>query len=284
MKKLISLFAAVSCIVSANAQATTLDNADNDKGVKTQVSQGDAVKETAMFRLPKKAHISLEGGKATMRLGDDDHNVAELPLKNGAKMHIALEDYDAEAQSHLTATVSSAGYSTLYSAFQLTVPSGVDVYAPEYVQSSNVLRFENKLAAGTVLPAGTGLLLKNAGTYNFAYSEAQPADVTSALTGSVVSAPVEDFAGTIYSLAKEDGVVAFYKYSQSTTVGGKAFLVLPAAQAKKVTFDFGNSTTSVNEMESAEPTDATTYNLSGQQVMGSYRGIIIQNGKKKIRR
>lgn len=260
--------------------------ADGDVGVKAMVREGTTVRESAQFRLSKTPRISFDSdGKVVMKLGDSNTNVAELPMKNGAELHVTMQDYD-ESQNKLTATVSSAGYSTLYSAFQLTVPSGVEVYAPEYDAEKNVLKMNNdaKVAEGTVLPAGTGIVLKNQGGYDFTYSDAEPTQVYSALSGSVASAPVTDFDGTLYSLAKENGTVAFYKYAQPMTVAGKAFLVLPnGQQAKQVAFMFDNITTNVDFVPSAEPANTPVYNLAGQQVSGSYRGIIIQNGKK-IRR
>lgn len=257
--------------------------ADDDVGVKATVREGTTVRESAQFRLSKSPRISFDSdGKVVIKLGDSNTNVAELPMKNGAELHITMQSYD-ESQNKLAATVSAANYSTLYSAFQLTVPSGVEVYAPEYDAEKNVLKINNetKIDAGTVLPAGTGIVLKNQGNYEFEYSDDTPTDIRSALTGSVVSAPVDDFNGTIYSLAKENEVVAFYHYVEPMTVAGKAFLVLTnSQQAKKVTFAFDDTSTNIDVAPNAEPINGPAYNLVGQQVGNNYRGIIIQNGKK----
>lgn len=260
--------------------------ADGDVGVKATVREGTTVRESAQFHLSKTPRISFDSdGKVVMKLGDNDTNVAELPMKNGAELHVTMQDYD-ESQNKINATVSAADYSTLYSAFQLTVPSGVEVYAPEYDAEKNVLKMnsDTKVAEGTVLPAGTGIVLKNQGEYEFTYSDATPAQVNSALTGSVVSAPVTDFDGTIYSLAKENGAVAFYKYAQPMTVAGKAFLVLPnGQQAKQVIFAFDDTVTKIDIVPSTEHANTPIYNIAGQHVGNNYRGIIIKNGKK-IRR
>lgn len=277
-RKLFPLLLAVLCPMLAYA--------DGEAGVKASVRDGATVKETAMFKMSKTVRVSFDNeGNLVMKVGDNDANVAKLPLTNGAEMRITMEDYDEE-QNKLPVTVSAANYGTLYSAFQLTVPSGVDVYAPVYDEEKGVLKMNNdtRVAVGAVLPAGTGVILKNQGDYEFAYSDEDPADVSSALTGSVVSAPVSDFNGTIYSLAKENGVVAFYRYAEPMTVGGKAFLVLPTTQqAKKITFAFDNTVTNIEESLVPEVVNTPTYNLAGQMVGNGYRGIIIQNGKK-IRR
>lgn len=260
-------------------------HADGDVGVKAEVREGSTVKEAAMFQVSKNPTFKVVDGKLVMTVGDNDANVAELPLKNGAEMHVTVAAYD-ESQNKKAVAVSSAGYSTLYSAFQVTVPSGVEVYAPAYDAERNVLKMnsETLVAEGTVLPAGTGVVLKNQGIYDFAYSDAEPTAVTSALTGSVVAAPVTDYDGTIYSLAKEDNVVAFYRYTPSATVGGKAFLVLnKSLQTKRVTFAFDEITNIDNNERGQNVVDGPIYNLSGQKVGGSYRGIVIQNGQK-IRR
>lgn len=256
---------------------------EGDVGVKATVREGTTVRESAQFLLSKTPRISFDSdGKVVMKLGNSDTNVAELPMKNGAELRITMQNYD-ESQNNLTATVSSAGYSTLYSAFQLTVPSDVEVYAPEYDAETNVLKMNNdtKVAEGTVLPAGTGIVLKKQGEYDFTYSDAEPTYVNSALTGSVVSAPVTDFDGSIYFLAEENGTVAFYKYDQPMTVAGRAFLVLPdTQQAEQVALVSDDIATSIDVTLSAGPANTSAYNLAGQQVGNNYRGIIIQNGKK----
>lgn len=260
-------------------------HADGDVGVKAEVREGSTVKEAAMFQVSKNPTFKVVDGKLVMTVGDNDANVAELPLKNGAEMHVTVAAYD-ESQNKKAVAVSSAGYSTLYSAFQVTVPSGVEVYAPAYDAERNVLKMnsETLVAEGTVLPAGTGVVLKNQGIYDFAYSDAEPTAVTSALTGSVVAAPVTDYDGTIYSLAKENNVVAFYRYTPSTTVAGKAFLVLDKSQqTKQITFAFDDAADVHNIVVDETGANGPAYNLAGQQVGSGYRGIIIQNGKK-IRR
>lgn len=259
--------------------------ADGEQGVKASVYEGTIVKETAMFKLSKPLHVTFDSdGKLVMTLGDSNKTVAELPMKNGAEMHITMQDY-VESKNRQTVTVSAANYSTLYSAFQLKVPSDVEVYAPQYDDEKKVLKMNNdtRIAEGAILPAGTGVILKNQGTYDFKYSDEEPVFINSALIGSVVSAPLTDFNGIVYSLAKEDGVVAFYRYAQPMTIGGKAFLLLPASQwAKQVIFAFDDIPTSLDETEYI-PINTPAYNLAGQQVGNDYRGIIIQNGKK-IRR
>lgn len=257
--------------------------ADGDVGIKATVCEGTTVRESAQFRLSKTPRISFDSdGKLVMKLGDSNTNVAELPMKNGAELHVTMQDYD-ESQNKFTANVSSAGYSTLYSAFQLTIPSDVEAYAPEYNAEKNVLKLndDTKVAEGIILPAGTGIVLKNQGEYDFIYSDTEPAQVKSSLTGSVVSAPVTDFNGTIYSLAKEDDVVAFYKYAQSMTVAGKAFLVLTnGQQSKKVIFAYDDIVNDIDVISNDEFSNGPIYNLVGQIVGKSYRGIIIHNGKK----
>lgn len=256
--------------------------ADGDVGVKATVREGTTVRESAQFQLSKTPRISFDSdGKVVMKLGDNNTNVAELPIKNGAELHVTMQDYD-ESQNKLNATVSAAGYSTLYSAFQLTVPSDVEVYAPEYDAEKNELKMygDARLAEGTILPPATGVVLKNQGEYEFYYSDAEPADVSSSLTGSVVSAPITDFDVTVYSLSKEGNTVAFSKYEQPTTVAGKAYLALNDSTIGQVTLMFDDIATNISESLSCVTGNTPSYNLAGQQVGGSYHGIIIQNGKK----
>lgn len=256
--------------------------ADGDVGVKVTVREGTTVRESAQFRLSKTPRISFDSdGKIVMKLGDSNTNVAEMPMKNGAELHVTMQDYD-ESQNKLAVSVPADDYGTLYSAFQLTLPSGVEVYAPLYDAEKNILKMygDARLVEGTVLPAATGIVLKNQGTYEFEYSDSEPSNVSSSLTGSVVSALITDFDGTIYSLAKDGKTVAFSKYEQPTTVAGKAYLVLNNSTTDQVTLMFEDITTNISESLSGVTGNTPSYNLAGQQVGGSYHGIIIQNGKK----
>ena len=44
------------------------------------------------------------------------------------------------------------------------------------------------------------------------------------------------------------------------------------------------ATTGITSVDAGNDADAPAYNLSGQRVDSSYRGVVIQNGKKTLRK
>ena len=91
--------------------------------------------------------------------------------------------------------------------------------------------------------------------------------------------------GKIYVLAKKDSKgLGFYKLADNEVVPkGKAYLELDASNARDF-FGFDDETTtsisSVTEVEQTTP----VYNMAGQRVSSSFSGLVIQNGRKYIRK
>lgn len=50
----------------------------------------------------------------------------------------------------------------------------------------------------------------------------------------------------------------------------------------EISFSNRYSTTSISDIQSSETTEAPAYDLTGRKVNGSYRGIVIKNGKKMM--
>ncbi|MBQ2498344.1 MAG: hypothetical protein II509_06860, partial [Prevotella sp.] len=57
------------------------------------------------------------------------------------------------------------------------------------------------------------------------------------------------------------------------------------AKSEEFTVTQGNPVSGINEVTNEQAvTNNATFNLSGQQVGGNYRGIVIKNGKKVVRK
>ena len=88
--------------------------------------------------------------------------------------------------------------------------------------------------------------------------------------------------GTLYGLAKKDGVVGFYKISTSSEVPAWAiYLQIPAASGREF-IGFGDDATTINAVESLK-NSGIIYNLAGQQVKNAQKGIFVIDGKKVIK-
>ena len=104
------------------------------------------------------------------------------------------------------------------------------------------------------------------------------------LLKGAASGPV-DANGKIYVLANGKHGVGFYKLANNEQVPkGKAYLELDDASSARDFIGFDDETTtsisSVTEVEQTTP----VYNMAGQRVSGSFSGLVIQNGRKYIRK
>lgn len=180
--------------------------------------------------------------------------------------------------------VSDVHYATFYAGHNVIVPEGVEVYAPTLSQDKSTLLMGEPLATGTILPAKTGVIVKaNEASYTFVATNEEADDVTSCLSGSIVSEPVTNFDGQIYSLAREDGETGFFRYTGSTTAAGKAFLVLPnSSPVRCLTFNHDEPTTGVSGQQTTDRRRQSIYNIIGQRVGDGAKGFLIKNGKKYI--
>ena len=136
------------------------------------------------------------------------------------------------------------------------------------------------------VPASTGLLLNgDEGTYDVPVIDSAPALVSE--TATVISA--EDAAtGKYYAFGRIGENVGFVKMAATgyTVSAGKSYLLLTAALAAKG-FDFidlpGSETDGINKVNTLVET-GVRYNLAGQRVGNDYKGIVVVNGKKYLRK
>lgn len=169
------------------------------------------------------------------------------------------------------ATVTAAGWATWVAPVNVTVPSGVEAYA---VSLSGTHTELNALEA---IPAGTPVLLKNEGTFEFPVATETPAAVTTALLVSEGVAVANAFV-----LAKKDGVVGFYRWIGSDPIPeGKVYLIYTGSGAPDF-IGFGDAT-GIETLNVENGTlNGEVYNLAGQRVAQPVKGLYIVNGKKVI--
>ena len=185
-------------------------------------------------------------------------------------------------------TITEAGWATACVPFKATV-SGATAY--------KVSVADGKLTktALTVIPAETGVLLKGeAGTVTFTESAEDADDVTDNMMVGTVAAGGANFeeAGYKYYILSNpsNGIGFYWDYTNYNGLEGakahcdqyKAILkVAESAGAKS--FSLEDEATGIESVQSAElGVQNGMYNLNGVRVNGSYKGIVINNGKKFI--
>lgn len=182
-----------------------------------------------------------------------------------------------------TATITSAGYATYVTKnnVDFSQTEGLTAYKAKYDATAQTIT----LTKITEAPAKTAVVLKGAaGDYTINVATTEPTEVADNDLQYSDEATTAD--GTQWILAKQGSSVGFAKATSGTSIAaGKAYLVIPATATAKSFIGFGDgSTTGINSIsvDKAQTSDSAIYNLAGQRVSNSYKGIIIQNGHKFI--
>lgn len=201
----------------------------------------------------------------------------------------------AAAPTSVSVTIGETGYATLYySKLALTVPEGVKGYTCSLADGS--FKMEEVFTKGKIIPAGTGVLLHGKPNTTYTFNVSSEAGTSGAdnnwLKGSDEEAMTE--GGERYYMLSLDannteGSVGFYwgvANGEAFKNGAhKAYLcVKDNATGAKTCYRFDGQTTAIDGTRADKPTaaDGTVYNLAGQRVDRSYKGVVIKNGKKYI--
>lgn len=234
-----------------------------------------------------------------------DPDVRVYPLDNASSVTftsagqlffvLAIDVADGTAKSDVTLSIDNDGYATLYySDRALTVPANAKAYTYKIAQnaSGDVLNLSKTYEAGSVIPAGTAVLVNAAeGDYTFTVAATDGvADADNVLKGSDEAATTE--GGTMYYMfssgskglgfywgaangaAFQNGAhKAYIAYTPSSSSSAKSFLAI----GKGATTGIGSVIAADNGSD-----DAVLYNLSGQRVGKGYKGIVVRNGSKFV--
>jgi len=198
-------------------------------------------------------------------------------------------DYIALAKTGdatVSATVTSAGWATLYTAYALDFSGveGLEAYTATCSESTVTLtQVQN-------VPAETGVVLKGAvGTYSIPVIASSTTDKGDLLGSTTAATAYNAYDGyTLYMLNKVDGKAQFVPVTSGEIAAGKAFLKVAggnSSQARSLNVVFAGEATSIDEMSVKGEAFATApvYDLQGRRINGSaQKGLYIVNGKKVI--
>lgn len=179
-----------------------------------------------------------------------------------------------------TVSVSAAGYATYATTNNVIVPSDVEVMTVK-VNADNTSISLNKVEAGTLIPANTGILVKaDQGKHDFVITskEGTPLENNNlvAATTDVPSDGAKYFALTQLS----EGKVGFALVANGVVIpAGKAYLEVPAGKAKF--FGLDSEATGINSVKTAKA-DGAYYTLEGVKTTKPVKGLYIHNGKKIV--
>lgn len=189
----------------------------------------------------------------------------------------------ADDSKYSKVTIGDAGFATHVSKVAVDYSNrtdGLEAYAVKY--ANGTLTY-NKIDG--IVPANTPVLLKGeAKEYILGEAEGETTTVTTDLQPSDGN---KKGGNNIYCLANKNNVVGFYQVSSEVTIpANKAYLEINAANsAKYYSIGIGGNTTGIQTIQqNSVKADGIMYSLSGQKVGANYKGIVICNGKKMIKK
>lgn len=228
------------------------------------------------------ATVEFVDGKAVMTI--DDHRVASLPMSDGGELVVSSET--TLANDALNRVVKSPSerlpYATVYSPFQLVVPSGCEVYAPTFDSGSMTLHAGDaqRLKDGDIVPPETPLLVHGTGKLSFGFSADAPnVSPVNALSGSSlkIATPTDAtiFTFGIGKSGTHKGEFGLFHYTGSTLGAGLCYLGVPTTSpAGFVGISFDSTTDGIGSIE----TPATQHRVT--KYIDHGRIVISKNGRK----
>ena len=252
-----------------------------------------------------KAAITISNGATSVVFqGDNSHNVL---LNNGNIFSCytststvkPIQIYKLDDKKDITLAISHVGYATLYySDLALKVPAGVT--AKTYKVENGKLTESKTYSAGEVIPKDEAVVLKGAkGEYTFTATTTEAEkDADNHLKGSDEDKPTE--GGNYYyalQAKSSDGKHGPGMYwmkpggAAFTNLAHKAYMALDeqfaGAQAvggAKEFYLFVEATTGISGIDAASADRTEMHNLNGQRVNRGYKGVVIKNGKKFLKK
>ena len=179
-------------------------------------------------------------------------------------------------------TITDAGFATFAASYPVDYSAnGLEAYAVKYANGKLTY---NKIDG--IVPAKTAVLLSGeAKEYTLA---AAGGAATTVDTDLKIADGTKTGANNIYCLAKKaSNGVGFYQVSSDVTIpANKAYLeIATATPAKYYSIGIGGNTTGIQAIQqNSVKADGIMYSLSGQRVGKDYKGIVICNGKKMIKK
>lgn len=190
----------------------------------------------------------------------------------------------ATASSSEKVTIGEAGFATHASKFAVDYSNrtdGLEAYSVSYSSSSKELTYTK---IDGVVEAGKAVILKGKGDYVL---EASSETATVTETGLETSDGNKKGADNIYCLANKNNIVGFYRVANNVTIpANKAYLEINTpTSAKYYSIGIGGNTTGIQAIQqNGVKADGIMYSLSGQKVGANYKGIVICNGKKMVKK
>lgn len=178
-------------------------------------------------------------------------------------------------------SVGEAGWRTFRtgSSIKITDPN-VTAYVAKYVEEGNYI----KLKEVTAVPGWQPVLIEAAPGKYMVEITTENLDALFPWGDNGLQANGKDALpgdGTLYALAKKNGVVGFYKMSSESAIPAWAIYMKIESSSAPAYLGFDGEATGIEAVK-ATKNDGEFFNLAGQRVANPTKGLYIVNGKKVI--
>ena len=181
-----------------------------------------------------------------------------------------------------TVSVSEAGFATYATTNNVVVPEDENVKVMTVKVNAKGTAIElNEVKAGTVIPAGKGILVKAAkGNYNFVVTSDKGTELTNNDLKAATADETSDGA-KYFALTKIGDKVGFALVEKDVVIpAGKAYLEVTKSTGAKF-FGLDGEATGINSVKTAKA-DGAYYTLEGVKTTKPVKGLYIHNGKKIV--
>ena len=265
---------------------------------------------------------SVKGEQFTASVTKDQAGTYFITAVGAAQIYAVKFVPTNETASTKKITLPEQGVMTFSDVHAWKVPTGLKAYIASGQKTQKDETITLALTEVETIPACTGVILEGKGneSYDLTSTDCGTAmkedgtkslvDLNYALRPVISDYTLEKtelaYAGDAtdkkafhnYILGVKDGKVVFAPTEAGTLAAGKAYYKIRRDQdnlakaikedptaAKAIFFNFGGNgeTTGINGIENeAKKNDGIMFNLAGQKVQKSYKGMVIMNGKKFI--
>lgn len=185
-----------------------------------------------------------------------------------------------------TLTTAASGFATYAADYDVNYSAlGLTTYAIALDEANNKVsynRFEG------VVPAGKAVLVQGTASTSYELTPAEEAaDATFTTDLKASDGTFEAKDDKVYAFGTLNGKSGFKLVNNGVVIPAKkGYLQLTGTTAAKPTFfAFDGIGTGISHIEAdADLENAAMYNLAGQRVDKSYKGVVIVNGKKMLRK
>lgn len=176
-------------------------------------------------------------------------------------------------------TTSAGGYATYSADYAVNYSElGLTAYTLTVDETNKTVTAK---AFTGVVPAGKAVLVKGTASTTYTLTPATTEGDATFATALQTGATKAD--GTQYGFTSKSGTPAFAQVVSGQDIPAKkGYIVLNSSSAAKYAINFDGEATGIHTIEAASAANAAMYNLAGQRVDKSYKGIVIVNGKKYL--